>query len=437
MKFKLLFALLLFATTVCFPAARYVISTDSNNNVTTISFTNKFFEGVCTVEGREGKRWVPLKNFFTTQFIGQVSLTLPTNYAGFRLKCVAVGPGNAFNRLAQVYGMIHTVAGTGGGPVLTNAWLPEYEGDYATNVVLSDPRYAMADEDGNIYVVERAGHAVDKITPDGRIHTFIGTHTPGDSGQLPGQTATSFPLRSPSAIYITSGSLFVLDAGNNRIVKVDLEGPAAGVAGIIQYDFTTNGVGAHSAGLWVEADLDNPQMPTYEAYFGSGTELKHLEDNVVSVAASGFVRISHVTVDPRGRIIVSDSADNRVYRARGTGLREPVAGTGLATGPRKAEDVLDVALPGASSVWFLPITGYLISLDQGAKIYYVDSDDQAAPVVFGLPGTHAGDGEWFRKGGKKPKISNALSVSLAPNGDMIIVEGNGYVRKIDFLRRKP
>ena len=432
MKSKMLVALLLFAATGSL-SARYSISIDSNR-LTVISFTNYFYNGVCTVEGRDGRRWVPLKNFFTTERVGQVKFALPTNYARLRLKCVDVSPGNAFTRLAQSYGTIHTIAGMGGGPVTNNAWLPQYEGAYATNVVLSDPRYATTDDAGTIYVVERAGHAVDRITSDGRIHTVVGTHVAGDSGQLPGQTATNFLLRSPTAIYIAKGNLFVLDAGNNRIVQVGL---TDGTANILQYDFTSTGVGLNSAGLWVDLGTLPTDLP--EAFFGSGTQLKHLEDNVISVAATNFLRISHVTVDPRGRTIVSDSADNRVYRVRGSGLKEPVAGTGFQAFPggRTMGDAEDVALPGVSSIWHLPIGGYLLSLDEGAKIYYVDADDQAAPLVYGAPGIHAGDGEWFRARRKEPKISNALSVSLAPNGDMIILEREGFIRKIDFLRPRP
>jgi sugar lactone lactonase YvrE len=422
-----LFGILLSTTTL---HGGYVISIDSNQ-LTTISFTNNFYEGVCTVEGRAEKGWVPLQNFFTTQRISRVTLALPTNYTELRLKCVETSPRNAARNLAQSYGSIHTIAGIGEVPPGTNAWLPAYEGAYATNVPLSNPRYAAADEAGNIYVVERGSHAVDKITPDGRIQTFVGTRRPGDTGFLPNQIATNYPLRAPSAIYLSGGYLWILDAGNNRIVAVSLD---RGLATAFASDFTPKGIAAESAGLWVKFDATSFDPP--EAFYGNGSELKHLFNNSVSIEATGFLQISDVTVDPDGRTIVTDRVDNRVYRVRSTGSKTAVAGTGFPRGP-KAGEAARVALPGASSVAYLPVGGFLVSLDDGARILYVDVNGRATPFVFGKPGVNRGDEDWFRAGGTRPKISNVRSVSVAPNGDIIILEREGIVRKIDFLRHRP
>ena len=119
-------------------ALRYTIAPNPSNNTVTVSYTNNFFTGVCTVDGREGDRWVPLKNFFTRERIDVVTLTLPTNSAiAYRLRCLSVAPGNAFVNLARSYGVISTIAGNGSSPA--GAWLPEYEGAPATEVPLSNP----------------------------------------------------------------------------------------------------------------------------------------------------------------------------------------------------------------------------------------------------------------------------------------------------------
>jgi hypothetical protein len=428
MKSKLHFALLLLVGTTASLCAHYVISTNPTNNVTTISFTNYFFDGVCTLEGKEGRHWVPLQNFFTTQRVGQVQTILPTNYSAFRFKCLDVSPGNAFTHLPASYGSIHTIAGVAV-PSETNVW---QEGALATDVVLSDPRAAAADSAGNIYVVERGAHAVDRITPDGRIATFVGLRYPTNTDVLgtgAPQPRTAFGLRSPSGLFLSGAILYVLDAGNNRIVTVDLTfGSASGP----NFDFTPGGMGPDAEGLW--AQVDNKGF--VEAFFGSGTTVKHLKENVITVAGTGFVHVSDVKVDLAGRTIVADSADNRVYRLRSTGRKEAVAGTGFLVGPGSGK-VKKVALPGASSIAFLPIGGYVVSLDEGARIYYVDANDEAAPIAFGAPGAHTGDGEWFRAHGRRPKFSNLLNITLAPNGDLIFVEREGILRKIDFLRHRP
>jgi hypothetical protein len=110
-------------------------------------------------------------------------------------------------------------------------------------------------------------------------------------------------------------------------------------------------------------------------------------------------------------------------------------GTGFPTGPSVGK-VKRVSFPGPSSICYLPIGGYLLATDAGARVWYVDDDDLTAPLIFGKPGAHDGDGDWFRAGGRRPKISNTQSVNLTPTGDILLVEG-GFVRKIDFLRHKP
>src|SRR5262245_7789698 len=110
MKSRLLFALFTFAALLALRAG-YVFTTDTNQ-LTTVTFTNTFFDGVCTIEGRSDLRWVPLQNFWATQRIGHATFALPTNYSRFRLVRTPIGAANNV-RLALSYGKISTVAGQG------------------------------------------------------------------------------------------------------------------------------------------------------------------------------------------------------------------------------------------------------------------------------------------------------------------------------------
>lgn len=437
MKLLMLFVLLLEVTSLPLEAAlRYTIVPNASNNTVTVSYTNRFFEGVCTVEGRVGNRWIPLKNFFTLNNIDVVTVALPPNNAtDYRLRCVSVAPGNAFTHLAQSYGKITTIAGNGGPPAGTN-WPAQYEGAIATEVSLSNPTSAMADSAGNVYIANRDGHAVLKVTPEGRIYTAAGTHQLGLPIDNP-FPATNSPLNSPTTLHIVNNRLYILDSGNSRIRVLDSFGNLATVGGLPDPTLATN-----LAGLWVVLDAFGSSED--EIFYGAGTTLKRYTLNEgFTTIATNFLDIGSVVVNPIGRTIVTDVPRHRVYRTRGLpgGPNEVIAGTGFPRGNMvgKAETV---ALPGARSVWYLPIGGYFVGLDYpslktGARVWYVDSDDNAAPFIFGAPGVHAGDGAWFQKGRTAPKISTVKSVSVAPSGDIILVEGNGFVRKIEFLRREP
>jgi hypothetical protein len=422
-------------------APRYSIVPNPSNNTVTVFYTNNFFTGVCTVDGLEGGRWVPLKNFFTRERINQVTLALPTNSAvEYRLRCLSVAPGNAFVNLARSYGVISTVAGDGRGTGGNN-WLPRFEGTQATEVSLSNPSSAVADDAGNIYIADRGSHAVLRVTPDGRIHTVAGTHQAGFPlvGNLPNEgplPATNSPLHSPSSLYFVNNQLYILDSGNSRIRVMDRFGSLSTVA-------QDPWLATNLMGLWVELDdFGDPD----EIYYGSTTSLKRytVGENVFSVVATNFLELGSVVLNPEGQIIVTDVARHRIYRARETGdptaPLEVIAGTGFLRGPSFGE-VTAVALPGARSIAFLPIGGFLIGLDepsvrQGARVWYADAEDNAVPFIFGRPGVHAGDGAWFQKGRTTPKISTVKSLVLAPSGDIILVEGNGFVRKVEFLRIK-
>jgi hypothetical protein len=446
MKSKLLFALIAFFAVTSWARVDKTLYTltQTTNGTVVIRFTNNFPipNGVGTLEGRVEKKWIPLQNFWTTQNISTVELPLPPGYSEYRLRAMSVVPGNGFPNLALAYGNIQTVGGTGPSPLGTNLWLPEYEGAQATNVVLSNPRAAVADDQGRIYVVEQDSHAVSVIDTNGIITTAVGSPGVRTSGFLELQSniptpATIFPLLNrPSGLYYQNGTLYILDAGNGRVIRyrdgnvtrLFSESPV----------FGQNTNIANGGALWVSP---NEQ----EAVYTDGTILKYwdasqLENGFggVRIVATGFVELGDVKVNPQnGDAVVADRGDNRIYRVRSTGVyRDDVlmgngSPRGRTVGPADEQSVY-----GPSCLAYLPIGGYLVGLNDGARVTYVDIGNDAATLIFGKPGVHFGDGQWFRRGGRKPKISNVLSINVAPNGDIILLEG-GYVRKIKFLRAKP
>jgi hypothetical protein len=421
-----IWAILLFLGATLFARGGAVIS--ESNGIATISFTNLFHKGVGTLEQKVGKRWEVLQNFFTTSSIAQVSVPVPTNHGALRFKALDVSATPlGFAHLLQAYGNIHTIAGKGEVPPGTNSWRPEYEGAFATNVNLSNPQFAMADKAESIYVVEQDGHAVVKITPDGRIHTVMGTHQPGTNSVRDGDFGTNAQLRFPTGMWLLDDdTMFVLDAGNDRVIRMDSNGiiffsPA------IPFDVV------HGArGLWVAPELEG------EFYFAAGTELRKYEAAATTPVKlyTGFLNLANVILNPSDQIIVTDQWDNRVYRVRtSNGQHILRAGNGFTRGLSRGGDAEDVSLPGARGIWYLPTGGYFVGLDEGARIWYVDDDDVARPFVKGSPGAHSGDGKWFRAAAVK--VGNVRSVTMTPAGHIIIVEARGFVRKIDFLRHVP
>lgn len=104
-------------------------------------------------------------------------------------------------------GIVSTVAGNG------KRGVPE-DGGSATKSPLVDPRAVAVDSKNNVYILERGGHALRKVTPDGKIITVAGT---GKSGAIDGP-ALSAQLNSPKHLAIDSrDNVIIADDQNARI----------------------------------------------------------------------------------------------------------------------------------------------------------------------------------------------------------------------------
>ena len=108
-------------------------------------------------------------------------------------------------------GRVTTVAGNGrkGIPV---------EGLRATNAPLVDPRAVINDGRGNTYILERGGHALRMVNPDGTIYTVAGTGQKGFSGD--GGEARLAQLSGPKHLcFDLEGNVIIADTDNHVIRK--------------------------------------------------------------------------------------------------------------------------------------------------------------------------------------------------------------------------
>lgn len=119
-------------------------------------------------------------------------------------------------------GIVTTVAGTGERAV------PK-DGELAATQPLIDPRAHAVDANGNLYILERGGHALRVVGPDGKIRTVAGT---GKMGMGSGKALAS-AMYGPKHLCIDrDGSVLIADTENHRIVRyLPKEGTLVPVAG--------------------------------------------------------------------------------------------------------------------------------------------------------------------------------------------------------------
>jgi sugar lactone lactonase YvrE len=108
-------------------------------------------------------------------------------------------------------GVIHLVAGNG------KKGVPENGADARTQPLV-DPRAACVDRKGNVYILERSGHALRVVDSAGKIRTLAGTGKAGNTGD--GGDAIKATLNGPKHLCVDlDDNVIIADTANHVIRK--------------------------------------------------------------------------------------------------------------------------------------------------------------------------------------------------------------------------
>ena len=120
--------------------------------------------------------------------------------------------GNNVIRKVDTFGIITTVAGTG---------YVGYTGDNApaTDATLHAPKGIAVDAKGNLFIADAGNNVIRKVDTGGKIKTVAGNGTAGFAGDLGYSIGAN--MNNPYALVVDkAGSLYIADANNQRIRKV-------------------------------------------------------------------------------------------------------------------------------------------------------------------------------------------------------------------------
>ncbi|MDQ3331684.1 MAG: hypothetical protein M3552_13685, partial [Planctomycetota bacterium] len=147
-------------------------------------------------------------------------------------------------------GVVRTIAGDG------RKGVPN-DGEPAVSQPLVDPRAVAADRRGNIYILERSGHALRVVDASGNVRTVAGTGKPGAGDDGP---ALQVEMNGPKHVCVDGDdNVIIADAENHRILKyLPSEGRIQRIAG-------TGRKGAGEDGPPLDVDMNRPHGVTVDA----------------------------------------------------------------------------------------------------------------------------------------------------------------------------
>jgi sugar lactone lactonase YvrE len=262
--------------------------------------------------------------------------------------------------------------------------------------------------DGSILISDTRNHVIRKLK-DGQVTTFAGLNLKKDEkgfpigGRYDGTADTSF-FQEPMGIALDAkGNLFVADAGNNAIRKIDVSGKVSTIAG--------NGVIGLNDGIGSEATFNHPSDVVVAAD-GTLYVTDTLNHSIRSISSSGQVKTLNalsgrlVEVTPGQVVRAGDYQDGNLQSAE---FNEP---TGLAL---DSKGNLYVSDTGNQRIRYIDLQLNTVTTAAGSSKY----DDKGA--LFSKTDLYA-PGDYADGAADKALFNSPQGIAVTSEGGLLIAD---------------
>ena len=225
-------------------------------------------------------------------------------------------------------------------------------GAVATITQFSDITF---DPKGNLFISDRMNHQIRKIDLNGNISTIAGT---GDSDYYgDGGPALEAAFRDPNSLASDQkGNIYIAEAANNRIRKIDTKGIVTTIAGNGEHADSGDGGPALKAAIRSMDDIAfSPEGELHILGTNTHKVRKITQDGkIVTVAGKGYAGFfgddgpaikamlknpAAISFDSKGNLYIADMGNNRIRKVDKKGIITTFAGTGKFGWGRTGETV--------------------------------------------------------------------------------------------------
>jgi hypothetical protein len=322
------------------------------------------------------------------------------------------------------------------------------DGNPASAAQISHPNQLCFDQDGNLFIAEDYNNIIRKIDVFGNISTVAGNGTQGFSGD--GGLATSAQINRACGVAVdAAGNLYICDADNFRIRKVDTAGNISTIAGtgtpgysgdgaaatLAEIGFTS-GICLDTAGnIYIASQNNGPAVRKINTsgiistYAGNGTSGS--SGDLGPATSAQLNSPASVFLDGNGNLFIGDLGGMKVRKVNSLGIISTFAGNGSAASGGDG-------MAATSAQLLYP---YDVTADAAGNVYICESGNNKIRKVntSGIMSTFAGVGGFVGgyDGDGGPAINAHLyhpsSIAIDAAGDIYIGDyENNAIRKVTF-----
>jgi hypothetical protein len=282
--------------------------------------------------------------------------------------------------------------------------------------------------DGSVYIADATNNVVWKVDTGGTIHRFAGRADGSGGFGGDGGPATQSTLNNPEAVTPDgAGNVYIADSGNHMVRMVDTTGVITTVAGNGNwYTPSPDNVPA------TQVSLSGPEgvaiEPSGALLLSDWNRIRRVQGGIITtVSGSGGSEIIGIAVDQQGNIYYADPNNNEV-RIAGSGASIAGNGTSGYSGDGGPATAAQLAGP------------YDVAVDAGNNIYIADwGNNRVREVTGGVIRTIAGNGKLTAGDGgpaTQAQISIASKVAFDSHGNYYFaILSDNVVKKVDTSGR--